>query len=176
MHIDWSTLALQTVNVLVLIWLLARFLFRPARSITDERRAAAEKLLADDPSARDQTNNAADQVQARLHDSAVIAERTLAASQLQAENERAKLLTEAANSAIQLREAAKTGIEVDRAAMERTLRQKACDLAVVIARRLLLRLPAPRSGFRRSSGNRDCRAAGPATTDRMPIHDGRAVW
>ena len=47
MRIDWSTLALQTVNVLVLVWLLARFLFRPVMAIIAERRIAAEKLLAD---------------------------------------------------------------------------------------------------------------------------------
>ena len=47
MRIDWTTLALQTVNVLVLVWLLARFLFRPVSTIIAERRAAAEKLLAD---------------------------------------------------------------------------------------------------------------------------------
>ena len=38
MHIDWWTLALQTVNVLVLIWLLARFFFRP---VMDDRRQTA---------------------------------------------------------------------------------------------------------------------------------------
>ena len=47
MRIDWTTLALQTINVLVLVWLLARFLFRPVTTIIAERRAAAEKLLAD---------------------------------------------------------------------------------------------------------------------------------
>ena len=29
MRIDWWTLALQAVNVLILVWLLGRFLFRP---------------------------------------------------------------------------------------------------------------------------------------------------
>jgi F-type H+-transporting ATPase subunit b len=31
MHLDPWTLALQTINVLVLVWLLAHFLFRPVR-------------------------------------------------------------------------------------------------------------------------------------------------
>lgn len=54
MHIDWSTLALQTVNVLVLVWLLARYLFRPVMAIIAERRVAAEKLLADAATTRAQ--------------------------------------------------------------------------------------------------------------------------
>ncbi len=41
MRIDWSTLALQTINALVLIWLLARFLFRPVAGIIAERQKAA---------------------------------------------------------------------------------------------------------------------------------------
>ncbi|MGA9847891.1 MAG: hypothetical protein WBQ45_09645, partial [Roseiarcus sp.] len=47
MRIDWWTLALQTVNVLILIWILSRFLFRPIVGIIEERRAAAAKLLTD---------------------------------------------------------------------------------------------------------------------------------
>ena len=41
MQIDWWTLGLQTVNALVLIWLLSRFLFRPIASILAEREVAA---------------------------------------------------------------------------------------------------------------------------------------
>ncbi len=43
MHFDWSTLILQTIDVLVLLWLLRRFLFRPVVAIIEERRNAAEK-------------------------------------------------------------------------------------------------------------------------------------
>lgn len=41
MTIDWWTLGLQTVNVLVLVWILARFLFRPVARIIADRQAAA---------------------------------------------------------------------------------------------------------------------------------------
>ncbi len=47
MRIDWWTLGLQTVNVLILIWILSRFLFKPVVAIIEERRAAAAKLLSD---------------------------------------------------------------------------------------------------------------------------------
>ena len=53
MRFDWTTLALQTVNVLVLLWLLRRFLFRPVVEIIAERKDAAEKLLAEAAAARD---------------------------------------------------------------------------------------------------------------------------
>ena len=45
MRIDWWTLGLQTINILVLVWLLAHFLFRPIAAIIAERKALARKLL-----------------------------------------------------------------------------------------------------------------------------------
>jgi F-type H+-transporting ATPase subunit b len=47
MQIDWWTLGLQTVNALVLIWLLAHFLFRPVVDAIAGRQKAAGQLLAD---------------------------------------------------------------------------------------------------------------------------------
>ena len=52
MRIDWSTLLLQTINALVLIWLLARFLFRPVAGIIAERQKAAQALIADADAAK----------------------------------------------------------------------------------------------------------------------------
>ncbi len=50
MAFDWSTLALQTVNFLVLVWLLHRFLYRPVLAAIDRRRsemtAAGERAAA----------------------------------------------------------------------------------------------------------------------------------
>ena len=57
MHIDWWTLALQTVNVLVLIWILARFFFRPIMDVVAKRQAAADRLLADADAARKEASN-----------------------------------------------------------------------------------------------------------------------
>jgi len=60
MRIDWWTLALQTFNVLVLVLILGRFLFRPVAAIIEERRAAAVKLLADAEAAKHEANAARD--------------------------------------------------------------------------------------------------------------------
>ena len=46
MQIDWWTLGLQTVNFLIVIWLLSRFLYRPIRRIIEEREAA-DKAASD---------------------------------------------------------------------------------------------------------------------------------
>jgi F-type H+-transporting ATPase subunit b len=51
MQIDWWTLGIQTVNFLIVVWLLTRFLYRPVRRIIDEREAADRKL-ADEATAK----------------------------------------------------------------------------------------------------------------------------
>jgi F-type H+-transporting ATPase subunit b len=142
MHIDWTTLALQTVNVLVLVWLLGRFLFRPVLSMIDERRAAADKLLADAAASRAQAEAGAAELKTRLSAVSADADRLLIEARVRAENERTRMLALETEAVAHLRQEAKAAIEIDRAAMERTLRQQACDLAVVIARRLVARIPA----------------------------------
>ena len=52
MHIDWWTLAFQTVNVLILVWLLARFFFRPVMAIVAKRQQEATRLIDDAAQAR----------------------------------------------------------------------------------------------------------------------------
>ena len=42
MTIDWWTLGIQTVNVIILIWLLGRFFWRPVAAMIEQRRAAAQ--------------------------------------------------------------------------------------------------------------------------------------
>ena len=54
MRIDWWTLALQTVNVLILILILGRFFFRPVMDIAVKRQQEANKLLSDAARARQQ--------------------------------------------------------------------------------------------------------------------------
>ncbi len=45
MQIDWWTLGLQTINFLILVWLLTRFLYRPVRDTIAKRQAASEAAL-----------------------------------------------------------------------------------------------------------------------------------
>jgi F-type H+-transporting ATPase subunit b len=45
MRIDWWTLGLQTVNLLILLWILSRFLFRPVADMIARRQQDASDLL-----------------------------------------------------------------------------------------------------------------------------------
>ncbi len=47
MELDWPTFLLEIVNVLVLVWLLNRFLYRPVMTVIGERESAIAKMVAD---------------------------------------------------------------------------------------------------------------------------------
>jgi len=47
MEFDWTTVILEMLNFLVLIWLLKRFFYRPVLDVIEKRRAASEKILTD---------------------------------------------------------------------------------------------------------------------------------
>jgi F-type H+-transporting ATPase subunit b len=142
MHFDWSTLVLQTINILVLLWLLRRFLFRPVVAIIAERKEAAEKLLADADAARDQAEAAASQAAIREKTLAADSEHILAHAHAAAETERAKLLERTAQEAARAHDAALASLELDRARMRRELEGEARTLAVTIASRLVDRMPS----------------------------------
>jgi F-type H+-transporting ATPase subunit b len=142
MHFDWPTLALQAINVLVLLWLLRRFLFRPVVAIIAERQAAAEKLLADAAVAREQAQAVAAQAAQRETALAADSDHILTEARAAAEAERTRLLEQTTQEAAQTRDAAQAGLQGDRIQMRRELEGEACDLAVTIASRLLTRVPA----------------------------------
>jgi F0F1-type ATP synthase membrane subunit b/b' len=66
MHIDWWTLGLQTINALVLVWLLARFLFKPVANMVAERQRSAAALMSDAAAAKDAALGAQKQAAAQL--------------------------------------------------------------------------------------------------------------
>lgn len=47
MELDWVTFTLETVNFLILIWILQRFLYKPILQTIARRKAAIEQSLAD---------------------------------------------------------------------------------------------------------------------------------
>jgi len=141
MRIDWWTLALQTFNVLILVWILSRFLFRPVAAIIEERRAAAVKLLADAEAAKDEANAAREAAKVEAARLASARDETLRAAAAAAGTERAAALAAARVEVEHLRVAAEAEIRGARQAEAAAASDRAARLAVDIAGRLLKRLP-----------------------------------
>jgi F-type H+-transporting ATPase subunit b len=139
MRIDWWTLALQTINVLILIWLLARFFFRPVMDIVSKRQKEADKLLADAGYARKEAADVradADKARAEI---AAGREALIAEARNAAQIEKQNLLAQSSEEIAKRRAAAETAIARDRAAAEQAIIDHAIELSIDVAQRLLAR-------------------------------------
>lgn len=141
MHIDFWTLVLQAINVLILVWILGRFFYRPLSDIIEKRRAAVEKGLAEASGARAAID--ADKAAIAAARAGLASERDaiLAEAQKTAAQARDTLLRDADSEIARRHEADRTALAQERRAMEQALSRQAGDLAVEIARKLLQRLP-----------------------------------
>ncbi|MFT4434336.1 F0F1 ATP synthase subunit B [Caballeronia sp. 15715] len=142
MHIDWWTLLLQTVNALVLVWLLARFLFRPVAKIVAERQHAAAALMADAAAAK--AAAIVEQQKATAECAELAAQRThlLEAATAEAAQLKTSLANAARSEADQMRTAAQTAIDASRREAASADSDRASQFALDITARLLDRLPA----------------------------------
>jgi F-type H+-transporting ATPase subunit b len=143
MHLDWSTLALQTVNFAVLVWLLHRFLYRPVLRVVDARRAEIDKRRAD---AEATTAKAAQQLAAvRGERDGIAAERAaaLTAAAAQAEQAAAARRAQAERDAAALLQEGRDRLAREREAALAEAKRTALDLGEGIATRLLREIPAP---------------------------------
>ena len=141
MHLDLWTLGLQAINAGVLIWLLSRFLFRPVRAMIDQRRQAADSVLADAAAIRTKAEAEAADLARQRQGFAETGERILAEAHAQAAADAAAQQAQTGQAITRMRADAATALVRDRAAMQDALTAQATDLAVSIARRLLGRVP-----------------------------------
>jgi F-type H+-transporting ATPase subunit b len=142
MKFDWWTLALQTVNALVLIWILARFFFRPIVKIIAKRQEAANKLLADAAAARQKAADARTDADEAAAEVSAERDRLIAQARAAAQLEKANLLAQSSQEIAKLHSEAEAAIARDRLAAGQAIIARASDLSVEIAQRLLGRLPS----------------------------------
>ena len=95
MRIDWWTLALQAVNVLILVWLLGRFLFRPVMDAIAARQASAQALLDEAREAKDRAQAEAQALKTQNDGFVADAAARHAEIRTEAEAERQRLLAQA---------------------------------------------------------------------------------
>jgi F-type H+-transporting ATPase subunit b len=141
MQIDWWTLAFQAVNVLILIWLLSRFLYRPVTAAIAARQQAADRLLADAEAARAAAAAEAAALKSQRDGLAAEAERKAAEMHAEIDRDRARLIAEAKADAAAVAKQAEAAAAAARARVTAELQEKAAILAGDMAATLLRRLP-----------------------------------
>ena len=142
MTIDWWTLGLQTVNVLILVWLLARFFWRPLAAMIETRRKAAADILADAEARRAEAAASLADIEKTRAGFAIEREAVLAEAHATAEKLRAELEAKAHAEAAALRDAARAEIMKEEKESRQDWAERAARLAVDIAGRLVGRLRA----------------------------------
>jgi F-type H+-transporting ATPase subunit b len=141
MHLDGWTIALQTANFAVLVWLLHRFLYKPVLAVIDTRRDEIQQRY-------DAVKAAEEQAQARLaaietERAGIVAERDAAlktaAAQAQAAADERHARAE--REAQALLDAARDTLAAERERALEEARRIAFDLATALAQRLLAEVP-----------------------------------
>lgn len=118
MTIDWWTLGIQAVNVVILIWLLARFFWRPVAGMIEQRRATAQQILVEAEKKRSQATDALAEIERTRAGFDSEREAIIAAAREAAEEARAAILASATKDAAALQASARTAMEHARDAAE----------------------------------------------------------
>ncbi len=141
MHLDWWTIALQTINFALLVWLLHRFLYKPVLRVIEARKAEVQRQYEDARAIEDK---------AQAHLKAIEAERAgisaeretvlrtaAAAAEVAAEARRAR----AEREAQALIDGTRKKLATEREGALEEARSVALDLGAEFARRLLTEVP-----------------------------------
>lgn len=143
MELNWTTLVLEILNFLVLVWLLQHFLYRPVKAAVERRRQGIEEQLA----AAQRQQEGADvlrlQYENRLHDWEN--EREAARQQLQHEidGERRHLQEQLQQSLELQRQRAEVLATRQLEEHRRSSERQALEQGALFAARLLERLASP---------------------------------
>ncbi len=141
MQIDWWTLGLQTINFLVVVWLLSRFLYQPIRQVIEQREAAdraAKEAAEDKVRAADEARKAFEAKRDQLAEEQRGEEARLHAEM---EKERQAMLATAEKKASDLVAEAKLRIDRERTQALEHLDQQIAELASDLARTALSEIP-----------------------------------
>ena len=140
MTINWWTLGIQTVNVVILVWLLQHFFWRPVAAMIEQRRAAAQKTVTDAEASRMKAAAAMADIEKTRSGFDAEKNRVVADGHKTAEDARATVLSDASKEAAALVATAKAEIKKERADAEKAWADRSSQLAVEIAGRLATRL------------------------------------
>lgn len=143
MTIDWWTLVFQAVNVVVLVWLLQHFFWRPVAAMIEQRRNATAKAVSDAKAAQDAATAAMADIVATRAGFGKEREAILATAHAEAEKAGKATLDAAAQEATAHTDAAHAATLAEHDADQAAWSDRASELAVQIAGRLAARLQGP---------------------------------
>lgn len=137
MTIDWWTFFLQTVNFLLLVWLLQHFLYRPVRAVIEKRRELAERALREAQATEKEASEAKSAFETKSTELEKTREASLEKAQESAEADTKKIIAQARKQADGIVAEARKAAEDVRAETVATIKQDIAETAVKIAETIL---------------------------------------
>lgn len=143
MHLDGWTLALQTVNFAVLVWLLHRFLYRPVLRMVDARKAAIQHDRDDVKALDDKAKAELAAIETARGGMAAEREAVLNAASAQALAAAQARHAQAEQEAQRVLDGARAALAAERERALVEAQRVALELGAQVALRLLDELPTP---------------------------------
>lgn len=143
MTIDWWTIGFQAVNVLVLVWLLGHFFWKPVAAMIEQRRVVAGQTLADAEAQRALAAEALADIARTRAGFAEERNTILANARAAGELTHAERLEAAMQEAVDIEADAHEAAAKEKAAAQGAWRDGASALAIDIASRLCTPLAGP---------------------------------
>lgn len=144
MELSLTTLAFETINFVVLVFVLWRILYRPLRAIIDARRAAVEEELARAAEASERAEERQREWETRDEQLAALRDDARREALDAAERERARILDRARDDASAELARARQLVENEREAVEQWVRRAVWERGTALAGRMLQRLAPDR--------------------------------
>jgi len=141
MQFDWLSFALQTINFVVLVWLLHRFLYRPVLAMIDARRRAIDEKQKELTSLESEAKAKLAEIASERAKIAAERAQILEAATAEADKSAVTRRKAAEREAEELLTATRKTLAAERASALASTRRMAVDLGVEIARRLLAEIP-----------------------------------
>ena len=136
LEIDHYTIVFTIINLLVLYFLMRKFLFGPVNAILNGRAKAIEDSLAQARQEQEEAQRLHNQYQAQLEQSKEEAGQIIAQARAQSSELYQKTLADAQSQARKLLEESQERNRQDRENMLRSVRQEVADLAVAAAEKV----------------------------------------
>lgn len=132
-------IAVSLLNLVILFFILKRFLFKPVNKILSERQADIDAQFDRAQSDRREAENAKNELSQRLDEARERADRIVQEAKEQAEAQGEKILTDARDEARRIVRQAKADAELERKRAQGEIKLQIVDISSALAKKLVER-------------------------------------
>ena len=134
----WAILA-SLANLLILAWIIKRFLFKPVKKIVDARRAAIEDDYAQAKAAREKAEETRQTYEEAMSAAKMTGDQIIADANRTAEFRSSEILAEARERAAEIRRQAETDAVLERKKAEDEMKHEIANVSTQLTGKLLQR-------------------------------------